>query len=83
MYKKSTDNVIERSERAFCFAVLRGGVWAGETKKYAMLEKEVSIFKVVKFFAIVTLNKFDWEEEVGSDVSLKVNKSGVNIRFVA
>ena len=83
MYKKSTDNVIERAERAFFFAVLRRGVWVGETKKYDVLEKKVSILKVIKLFAIVTLNKFDWEEEVGSDVSLKVNKSGVNIRFVA
>ena len=82
MYKKSTNNVIERAERALCFAILGRGVWTGETKKYAVLEKKVSIFKVVKLFAIVTLNKFDWEEEVGSDVFLKVNKGGVDIRFV-
>ena len=72
-----------RERRELCFAVLRRGVWAGEMKKYAVLDKKVSILKVVKLFAIFTLNKFDWEEEVGSDVSLKVNKSGVNIRFVA
>ena len=81
--KKSTDNVIERAERAFCFAILRRGIWAGETKKYAVLEKEVPILKVVKLFAIVTLYKFDGEEEVGSDVFLKVKENGVNIRFVA
>ena len=47
------------------------------------MEKKVPVLKVVRFFTIVTLYKFNWKKEVGSDISLKVNKNGVDIRFVA
>ena len=47
------------------------------------MEKEVPVLKVVKFFAIVTLNKFDWKKEVCGDIFLKVKESGVDIGFVA
>ena len=62
---------------------MRRSIWAGETKKYAVLEKKVPIWKVIKLFAIVTLNKFYGKEKVGSDISLEVKKNGVDIRFVA
>jgi hypothetical protein len=37
-----------------------------------MLEKEVPVLKVVKFFAIVTLNEFNWKKEMCGDIFLKV-----------
>jgi hypothetical protein len=47
-----------------------------------VLKKEVTILKVVKFFAIITLNKFNGKKEVGGYISLDVNKNGVNVGFV-
>jgi hypothetical protein len=51
---------------------LRGSIGARKTKKYAVLEKEVPVLKVVKFFAIVTLNEFNWKKEMCGDIFLKV-----------
>jgi hypothetical protein len=37
-----------------------------------MLKKEVSVLKVIKFFAVVTLDKFNGKKEVCGDIFLKV-----------
>ena len=47
-----------------------------------MLKKEVSVLKVIKFFAVVTLDKFNGKKEVGGYISLDVNKNGVSVGFV-
>jgi hypothetical protein len=80
--KESTNNVIKSANRVICFAILRRCVWAGEARKNATLKEKVSIFKVVEFSSIVTLNKSYGKKEVNGNVSLKVEKYRVNIRFV-
>jgi hypothetical protein len=47
-----------------------------------MLKKEGAIFNIVKFTAIVSLDKMNREEKVNRDIMLKVNESGMDIRFV-
>jgi hypothetical protein len=37
-----------------------------------MLEKEVSVLKIIKFFTIVALDDSDGKKEVCSDISLEI-----------
>jgi hypothetical protein len=41
------------------------------------------VLKIVEFSTIVTLDEPNGKKEVGSYISLEVNKDGVDIRFVA
>ena len=59
MNKKSTDNIIESAKGSFSFAILRGGIRIGKTKKNVVLKKEIAVFVVVKFSTIITLYKMN------------------------
>ena len=47
-----------------------------------MLKKAITVLIIIKFTAIVTLNKTDWENEVDSNVALEVKKDSMNVRFI-
>ena len=48
-----------------------------------MAKKEIMVAKIVKFTAIVTLQKANGEREVGVHIALEIHKHGMNIRFAA
>ena len=48
-----------------------------------MVEKEVSIGKIVKFFTIVTLDKSNGKAKMSGNVALKIEENSVHIRFVS
>ena len=58
--EKGADSVIKCTKNALGLAILRRCVGTGETKKNPMLKKEVSIFKIVKFSTVITLEKPNW-----------------------
>ena len=47
------------------------------------MKKEIAVFKIVKFTAIITLNESYREEKVDRNIALKIWKKRVNIGFVA
>ena len=81
--EESADNIIERAERAFCFAILGRCVGTGKTQEDAVLEEEIAVLKVIKFFTVVTLDESNWEKEVGGYITLKIKKNCVDVGFVA
>ena len=83
MKKKGTDNIIDSTKRTFSFAVLRRSVGTRKTEKNAVVKKEGMIFNIIKFTTIITLYEANREKEVHGDVSLKIEKENVNVRFVA
>ena len=48
-----------------------------------MVKKEGAIFNIIEFTTIITLDEANREKEVYRDVSLKIEKEGVNVGFVA
>ena len=81
--KKGTDNIIDSTKRTFSFAILRRSVGTRKTEKNAMVKKEGAIFNIIEFTTIITLDEANREKEVYRDVSLKIEKEGVNVGFVA
>lgn len=81
--KKGTNNIIDSTKRTFSFAILRRGVGTRKTEKNAMVKKEGVIFNIIKFTTIITLYEANREKEVHRNISLKIEKEGVNVGFVA
>jgi hypothetical protein len=52
-----------------------------KTKNYAVRKKEVAVLSVVKFTAIVTLNKTNSKTEVRKYILAKASKDSVYIRL--
>ena len=48
-----------------------------------MLKEEITVFKVVKFTAIVALDETNRKKEVNGNVSLEIEKKGVDIGFIS
>jgi hypothetical protein len=48
-----------------------------------MLEEKGAIGKIVKFSTVITLYESDRKKEVSVNITLKVNKNCVHIRFVS
>ena len=48
-----------------------------------MVEKEVSIGKIVTFFTIVTFDKSNGKEKMSGNIALKIEENSVHIRFVS
>ena len=83
MDEKGANNVVERAKRAFGFSVLRGSIWARETREYALLKEEVAVLKIIKFSTIVALDEADGKKEVGGCISLEIKKISVYVGFIA
>jgi hypothetical protein len=47
------------------------------------LEEEVAVCEIIKFFAIVALDKTNRKKKMCGHILLKVEKNSVNIRLVA
>ena len=48
-----------------------------------MLKEEITVFKVVKFTAIVALDETNRKKEVNGNVSLEFEKKGVDVGFIS
>jgi hypothetical protein len=79
--KESTKNIIDRAKRSFGLPVLRRSIRTRKTKKYAMRKKEVAVWSVFKFTAIVTLNKTNRNTKMRKYVLAQISKNSVYIRL--
>lgn len=79
--EKGEDDVIDRTNDAFSFAVLRRGVGTGHAKNGASSEEERAHGEVIEFPPIITLNGFHGAAKLGRNVGKKGNDSGYSVRF--
>ena len=76
------DAVVQGAQRALSFAVLRGGVRAGETEANAVLLEIAAHGEVVEFPAIVGLESQDRQTELASNVRTERHKRWNYIGFL-
>jgi hypothetical protein len=66
-------DIVQRTNDAFSFAILRGGVRAGESWVNAAGGKECGEGIINKLSAIISLYSLDREAELCVDISAKIN----------
>lgn len=81
--KMVTVQIVDSANHPFCFAILLRSVWATEAKGDAMNSEEGTRSVIIKFAAVVSLHRLEWELKFGADMSVKVFKHRKNIRFSA
>lgn len=81
MVKKCASGVINSTNFAFSFTILRRSVRTRETKIHVMFRTLVVEGRVIKFTTIVTLKAFYFTFKLSVDVVTKSNESGHNLRF--
>ena len=82
MKKKSADDVIDRTDFAFRFTILRGSVWAREAEIHAVLGKLFVEGRVIKFTTIITLETLNFSFILNVNKIAKSNESREGLRFV-
>ena len=70
--KKRANDIIDGSNDAFGFTMLRRGVWTGHAQTNAVGEEEDARTGVIKLRAIIALNTLHSNIELGAHISEKV-----------
>ena len=82
MEQQSADGVVDGTKYAFGFAILLGGVGAGEAQADAVAG-EISSDPVEELGAVISLKRFWGDAELRTSKSDELNKMAMNLRFVA
>lgn len=72
--QEGADHVVYGANFSLGFAILRGGVWARETKLHAIVMTKVEKILVCIFFTIITLKLFNFTFELSVNEIVKLCK---------
>ena len=82
MKEKSADDVIDRTDFAFCFTILRRNVGARETEIHAVMGTLFVEGRVIKFTTIITLETLNFTFKLSVNKIAKSNESREGLRLV-
>ena len=83
MEEECTHALVQSAEGALGFAVLLGGISARKTEKDAIGGAKKIKFGVVKFSAIVTLDRKDTEIKLSLSIGVEGEEGSIYIGFFA
>lgn len=73
--------IVSRTNGTFNFTIPGRCVWAGETHHLIEREKEVSILGTIRLTSIVALESPNGPTKMHANVSMKVTKNNMHLRF--
>ena len=79
--KKRANNVVDCSNRSFCFSILLRSVRTRETNCNAVGLKISKKKTVIKFASIITLKRLNVSFKLIFDIHSKVTENRINFRF--